>query len=104
MKSEIADKIKREGKEILIELIQVLENNGFEVNLKKTDSKEWEVIEIDSVEFSNVLYVTQDMIPKDYGSTLNYRYSIYEYNGFLYELTWDMFLVSSIPTIKRKNI
>lgn len=69
-----------------------------------TTKEYWQQIDFNTEEYSTILYKTQNIKPIDYGSTLDSRYSRYEFGEMIYELTWDNLLTNSTPIIKRKQI
>ena len=63
---------------------------------------EWKELVEHSVEYYDILYKTQNLVPVDSGNSLHCHHAHYEVDGMLYRLTWEIGN-NNKPTIEYKN-
>lgn len=64
---------------------------------------EWEELVEHSVEYYDILYKTQNLVPVDSGNSLHCHHADYEVDGMFYRLTWEIGN-NNKPTIEYKSL
>ena len=73
------------------------------LNQMVVELEEWKELVEHSVEYDDILYKTQNLVPVDSGNSLHCHHADYEVDGMFYRLTWEIGN-NNKPTIEYKSL